>query len=249
MRTLFAIVLASFVAYAAPSKAAVELYQAQPAVVDPNYYGGSGGHAFWLPTLVAGNADKMFIFPPPANAGTFIYNTNTGLVSFSGSLFTPGNSALTFDFQITFIERNMPSTFNGKRELKSKAYKEHTPSGPVDTDTWTYFDMVTATLTGTGTLDGAVISLKQRPANGNYPYQLGIGASGKNILFGFSGWFDYTVDSQATAANAPTLADGYGDININLQRQPTIIVSEPAPIALFALMAGLALYRTRRRTA
>ena len=75
----------------------------------------------------------------------------------TGSIYAVADPTLTFDVQIDFNLRTMPASFDGKREPFSSAYSEN--GGPVDTDTWTYFDIASGILTGTGLLASATLDL------------------------------------------------------------------------------------------
>lgn len=62
----------------------------------------------------------------------------------------------------------------------------------MDTSTWSYFTAYTGTLTGTGDYAGATMTITRTgPA-----FQIGIGANGKNLNFGGSGWFLWTMTHQ-----------------------------------------------------
>src|SRR4029077_9610175 len=65
------------------------------------------------------------------------------------------------------------------------------------TATWHFYQNVSGTLTGTGVYAGATLTLNQVM----HFFQVGNGASGKNIANGMSGWFDWVINSQPTNTN------------------------------------------------
>ena len=96
-----------------------------------------------------------------------------------------------------------------KKDLKDCAYDED--GGPVDTDTWYYYPTYTGTLTGLGEYAGAVLTIVPTgPA-----FQVGIGANNKNIKFGASSWFIWTVTAQPSVGPALPVT-GQGDFNIEI---------------------------------
>jgi hypothetical protein len=241
------IILVSFCLLPVAANSAVVGYAVSRAPVDPTYYGGSGGHAFWLPALVSGNADTNFQFTPSSGGlGSLVHNTSTGTATMTGSIYAVVDPTLTFDVQIDFNLRTMPASFDGKRELSSSAYSEN--GGPVDTDTWTYFDMVSGTLTGTALLAGATLDLYQRPTDLTLQYQLGEGANGKNINLVFSGWLGWNVSTTA-GYTGPILSAGAGDINANLALKTNDDVPEPGAFLVFvtALISLRVIRGTSRR--
>jgi len=108
--------------------------------------------------LVSGNADTNFEFTPSScGLDSLVQNTTTCTATMTGSIYAVADPTLTFDVQIDFNLRTMPASFDGKREPFSSAYSEN--GGPVDTDTWTYFDIASGILTGTGLLASATLDL------------------------------------------------------------------------------------------
>ncbi len=166
------------------------------------YGPSSGGQAFWLPGIVTD-----LVFTP--NPGGFVVNGD-GTARLTGSVVSVSDptKGFTIDVQFSGLTFVTPAG-SPKKELQSSAYKEN--GGPVDTSTWFYFTAYTGTLTGTGSYAGAVISITRTgPA-----FQVGIGANGKNINFGGSGWYNWTVTHQPTSGGS-LQTTGQGDINIDL---------------------------------
>ncbi len=172
------------------------------AELDPVYGPSSGGQAFWFPGIVT---DLVFT-PDP---GTFIANGD-GTARLTGTLRSVSDPTkiFTVDVELSGFTTTTPSG-SPKKELQSSAYVEN--GGPINTATWAYYTTYTGTLTGAGSYAGAVITITRTgPA-----FQIGVGADGKNIGFGGSGWFLWTVTHQPTSGNS-LQTTGQGDIDIDL---------------------------------
>ena len=103
-----------------------------------------------------------------------------------------------------------------------------------------------ATLTGFGSLAGAVIELTQRPDATTYPLQVGYSGDNKNRdEFGASVWFDWVVTSGSSLFDK---ASGVGDVNILLKPDPDFnIIPLPATgFLLLGALGGLAVFRRRK---
>jgi len=181
-----------------------------PAEVDP-YYMYSGGHALWLPGI--GND---FVFEDGA---TFeeLDNGTAKLIGVAESL-SDSDKRLNVEFcysgRINPGAENYPPADSPKLELKAEAYSEN--GGPVDTSLWHYYAVLEGTIEGLDDLEGLELEVSDRgPA-----FQVGIGASGKNVLFGASGWLGWTVKSQADYGSK--VSDGEGDVNIDLDECPEV---------------------------
>ncbi len=175
---------------------------AEGAPLDPTYGPTTGGQAFWFPGIVT---DLVFT-PDP---GSFIVNAD-GTARLTGTLRSVSDPTkiFTVDVQFSGLTSTAPSG-SPKKELQSSAYIEN--GGPINPATWLYFTSYTGTLTGAGTYAGAVITISRTgPA-----FQMGVGADGKNIGFGGSGWFLWTVTHQPTSGSS-LQTTGQGDIDIDL---------------------------------
>jgi hypothetical protein len=91
----------------------------------------------------------------------------------------------------------------------------------VDPSTWYYYPVWSGTLTGDGPCwNGAILDIvRTGPA-----FQVGAGANQKNINFGASGWFNWTVRQQPIGA-APLPVTGRGDFNIDILPCPCFPVA------------------------
>jgi hypothetical protein len=158
------------------------------ANLSPIYGASQGGQAFYF--LGVGSD---FVFMP--NPGGFVLNGD-GTARLTGSLQSASDPTRGFTVDVQFSGlTNVAPAGSPKKELQPSAYKEN--GGPVDTSTWSYFTSFTGILTGAGGYTGAVMNISPRgPA-----FQIGVGANGKNINFGGSGWFNWTMTHQPSAGS------------------------------------------------
>ena len=102
-------------------------------------------------------------------------------------------------------------------------------------------DLQKGEMIGYGLLDGLVLTVERRPANGPYATQIGPsngtnnGANNKNKNYGMAHWFTMTVeeDDCVICEKITDLNGRQGDINVDLAKVPV-----PAPLAL--MLSGLA---------
>ena len=177
-----------------------------PIPAEADEFGAAGGHVFWLPGI---SEDLVFV----GDTGRFTQFVD-GTATMTGTLVDLNDSGKVFDVNVTFSGLTFVTPVGSpKKELAASAYVEN--GGPVDTDTWYYFTDYSGVLTGSGDWAGAQVTFTRTgPA-----FQVGNGASGKNVNFGASGWFDWTVNSQPSAGGSfPTT--GVGDINTDLGTCP-----------------------------
>jgi hypothetical protein len=175
---------------------------AEGAPLDPTYGPTTGGQAFWFPGIVT---DLVFT-PDP---GTFIVNGD-GTARLTGTLRSVSDPTKVFTVDVSFsgLTGTAPSG-SPKKELQSSAYVDN--GGPINPASWLYFTTYTGTLTGSGSYAGAVITISRTgPA-----FQMGVGADGKNLNFGGSGWFLWTVTHQPTSGSS-LQTTGQGDIDVDL---------------------------------
>jgi hypothetical protein len=172
------------------------------AISDSYNHGGSE-HALWLP----GISTNLIFTPTP---GSWIEDTNAGTATLTGRVHSRTNVDCGFIIDVHLSGRtSTPPPGSPKLDLDSNVY---VPNGPVDPSTFYYFPVWSGTLTGFGPCwDGAILDITRTgPA-----FQVGAGANQKNIHFGASGWFNWTVRQQRF--NGPPLpATGRGDFNIDI---------------------------------
>jgi hypothetical protein len=174
----------------------------EEAPADAAWTGGSGGHAFWLPGI-----DTDLIFDPESAQWTANFD---GTATLTGTLVSTSDSGHSFQVSVDFAGlTSVAPPGSPKKELGSHAYSEN--GGPVNSSTWVYYTSFSGTLTGQGDYAGAVIEFTRTgPA-----FQVGVGANGKNISLGGSGWFTWTVTQQPSSGGS-LQSSGQGDINIDL---------------------------------
>ena len=177
-------------------------------------FNNSGGHSFWMPQL-----GYKYVVDGAARFTEY----DDGTATFTGSLVHKNYSDRKWDFDLSF--ESISEGFGGpKKELPKNQYVQK--GGEVDTNSWWYYDFVTAksTLTSdSGIYAGKTLYLSDK-TNGRFPIQVGVGANGKNTKMGLSTWFNYEGD-----------LEGSGDINVDLHKVP-----EPTVGFISLALAGLA---------
>ncbi|HJT81847.1 MAG TPA: SdrD B-like domain-containing protein [Chthoniobacterales bacterium] len=199
----------------------VTICDASGAVADSCYtlrpFPCTSGQAFWFPNADCAIPEGNDCLNPGSDpsSGTdgfkYIFTTGPGSTVPSPAVFTEdpvaGTASLVghlesllhpgygFDVNVTWSGRTNDPTggMGALRELDPGCYKSaQNPGAPVDVSTWHFYANGSGTLTGTGNYAGAIVQLT--PVM--HYFQVGNGASGKNIKFGMSGWFTWTVQKQ-----------------------------------------------------
>jgi len=229
-------------------------YDAGRAVVNPQYSDKPGGFSFTFGK--AGQAETFVFsqdlasFPQCLDLThcqpgylTQIDTTSTATLKGDAWSMQSADKGFHVDIQLSGLVTlgGILSPGSPKKELKDAAYSAL--GGPVDPSSWTYYTTAVGTLTGFGSYAGYVVAL----SNFGPPFQIGVGANGKNITRGGSGWF------QVTNSNAPLLTVGtLGDGNLNLSNpviipDPDTTTPEPSTFVLFgSALAGMFLYRRKK---
>ena len=171
---------------------------------DPFYGPGATDHALYLPGIA-----NDFVFE--TEPGSFVQNAD-GTARLTGVARSRANAAKTFSVDITLSGRTSSAPSGSpKRELQANAYSNN--GGPIDPAHWTYYTGMNGTLTGSGSYEGAIVSISRTgPA-----FQIGVGANGKNLNFGAASWFNWNVTRQPDKWTKVKLtASGQGDINVDI---------------------------------
>ncbi|EFA76652.1 prespore protein [Heterostelium album PN500] len=166
---------------------------------DPNVPGGFTTYNF------VGNNGNL------ANNGNQI--TITGVISPAD-----GSSVPTWDVKMVF---NKQASGTPKKELKPNAYA---PQGPVDPNTWQYYaiDPAQSSFVGHGgSVDGVTMNLT--PFDGML-LQVGVGANGKNVNNGLSGWFSCSFSRNGQVFYTSTQVV---DINVDMSCRATQPPTQP----------------------
>ena len=181
------------------------------AVPDSNSLFG-GGHAIWLPGIAVDFDFEIDDAEFVEFAGDCPESATGGCARLTGTVRSHENPDLAFLVDVTFEDHTLITPPGSpKKQLKSFAYSEN--GGPIDTSEWRYYTGLTGTLTGIDLLEGAVLELyRVGPA-----FQVGEGASGKNLDYGASSWFGWTVTQQPTFFGSNLPNGGNGDFNLNLR--------------------------------
>lgn len=227
---------------AAPEVKADPMVSIATEAIPDAYAKHGGGHAVWLPGYIGGLAGTpTFVFD---TVGTFTEFAD-GTATLTGMIHAQGNPLKGFHLTAAFGKGDIPGTmtpFNPgpKKELKDIAYSEN--GGPVNTNDWDYYYIVEqVTLIGKDDFTGLSVEIDHKPDNYAMGFQVGVGANGKNVNNGASGWFYYnTIAATGTPFDE---TKGHGDFNIDLEPVP-----EPGTLALFGAAALGAFVWRRRRT-
>ncbi len=163
--------------------------------------GNSNGHALTLPGI---SNNLIFEF----GTGSFVEFDN-GTARLTGTLIDVNDSNRGFAVDVSFSGlTTVTPAGSPKKDLADSAYLEN--GGPVDTDSWRYYTTFSGSLSGTGTWADALVTITRAGS----AYQVGNGANDKNVDFGASGWFTWSVGQQPAVGSLPSV--GQGDINIDL---------------------------------
>ncbi|MEQ8765222.1 MAG: hypothetical protein RL885_14910 [Planctomycetota bacterium] len=178
-----------------------------PIPADADQYGTAGGHAV---TWGCGTEQAVkYVFAPRGDERFTEFGDGTA--SLTGLLVDPNDSQNLWRMNIEFSGRvnpgepGYPPAGSPKKELAPGAYIEN--GGPVDASTWHYYIVTTGTLIGEGNNAGCSIQVMRM----GEAFQVGVGASGKNVRLGASGWLDLI-----RTCNGGRPESCIGDINIEL---------------------------------
>lgn len=195
---------------------------------DDAYGQYAAGHALYLPGVAT---DLVHLTP-----GTWVVNAN-GTAKYTGVVarLSDPNKGFTLNVDYSGLlcpgDASYPPAMSPKKELSASAYVEN--GGIVDTNTWCYYTAMTGTLTGIGDWAGATLTLAPMgPA-----FQIGVGANGKNINFGGSGWLTVTVNSKPSNGSGNSWANSLsGDFNLDMRND--CAANPPAGLTMTATPYG-----------
>lgn len=200
---------------------------------------GGNDHTFWFVGLLGetshDTANRYWQFD--SDGGTF--SSDGATASLTGTIVNNVLAGYDFLVNVAFSYRgtgddgdNDGGVLDGDVDKKGSAHGG-------DPFTWDFYDMTSATLTGTGVISsGFWMELTQRGP----VFQVGDGANDKSSGLGASGWFDWTlyrecvsvVATGSSAGGACEENSGYGDINVNLVPSPV-----PLPAAGLLLIGAV----------
>lgn len=154
--------------------------------------------------------DPKYTFVDPT--GVFVEDAQLASAVVGGQIRRSDQSSLDLCTFAAIFTRdytyNMPH-----KELPSSSYKEN--GGPIDTSLWRYYSLVS------GSVECPTFTTTIATYEG-MDLQVGYGASGKNVNFGASAWFEYN-----NTANGQIIDRGILDINVDLICGP--LAPTPAP--------------------
>ena len=156
--------------------------------------------------------DGKYLFT--GNGGEFTEFPD-GTARLKGELVLVTDGTKKWDIDVLFTDKvdvgtpQNPPPGSPKLELVPATYIWN--GGPIDPATWHYYQGFTGTMIGKDAYAGASMLVTRRgPA-----FQVGDGASGKNIQYGGAAWTWFDVISQPTTGPALPLKNE-GDINVDL---------------------------------
>jgi hypothetical protein len=180
----------------------VQLNQRCLVAADNNPTYASTSHSAYKMTGI--NTDLVF-----TPKGTFVENSD-GTGQIVGTLASLSHPTQGFQVNVFLGGFTTTSPHNPWKQLHTPAYIEN--GGPIDPATWYYYTSFSGTLVGTGDFDGAVLTLAGVSTT---PFQVGIGANGKNLNLGASTSYKWTVVSQPTSG-VVLPATGTGNTNTDI---------------------------------
>ncbi len=172
------------------------------AVFDPTVTNTTSSHAIWLPGI---NSHLQF-----QDDARFVENTD-GTATLTGTLAPAGVYHYGFDVTVEFSGHTL--TAPSGSPVKELLAAEYVPSGTIDPSSWHYYATFSGELTGLGDWEGATVKIVD---SGMAAFQVGEGASGRNLDLGGSGWIDWTLVDKPDDGSICWDASGHGDINVNL---------------------------------
>ena len=164
----------------------------------------SNGHVFWMPGMEELGLNRLFMWES-GSGDLELFDDNTARLT--GTIVNTSASDVKFEVAVDFYD---PKTWAEWSAL-GHSYKGGFQAAHDNHTDWTYWEMF-GTLTGSAgsRYAGEVLTMTQRPENGPYRSQYGVGANDKDEDFGLSTWF-----SVSGALGSHTFTDTRGDINID----------------------------------
>jgi hypothetical protein len=203
----------------------------QEAVSDPSVSPIAYHHAFALSTL---GEDYVFV------AGGQLEEKEDGTANLTGVIARLSNPHQKFFVDAQFSARTNPGEAgyvpagSPHKELVPAAYVEN--GGPIDTDHWYYYEVFGGLLTGFDEFAGVQYGFTRSMV----AFQVGVGANGKNLEWGGSGWLDLV---RLTAPpNSPLPLTATGDINANFTGEENECATAAMAVPRLASSGGHALF-------
>ena len=230
MKRLITAITVCILACLMTGNANAALFEATYAERDATYGSSNGFHALHLPGLPGGSNFRF------NDDGLLSVSADQTTATLTGTVTSTTDANSIWQVLMTFVNGRDHGDFyqagvhEPKLELKGSAYG----AGPVDPTSWWFYqlDAGNSTLTGIGAYSDTLL-LTTRPTNEKYVFQVGVGANGKNVNYGMSGWFGYDGATY----------DGTGDVNINLTGiapPPSLVPATPEPTTAGLSLIGLA---------
>lgn len=237
--TLAAILLTVAPLTAQATPLGVGVYDAE----DQDWLIGEGvARSIWTsPKMVTGSGvSNLWSF----SSAKFDFNGTTAKLTGSAVNAGTAGSALTFDFSLNFNGHTTGSVVPGGYCQFGGGSGGACQAGDTVATTWSYFNLVSGTFTGTS---NAMLGLSWNitdHTSGVHPPQAGLEANAlnNNNKDGFSMWFNWEKIGSATNSSIYSFnnGSGKGDINTNLKFDPSSTPSPvPLPAAAWLLIGAL----------
>jgi len=224
-----ALAAAVFAAGTALSASVTDHFYATSAI------GSNADHSLWISGGLGHGIGSDFDFSPKGSFKLF----DDGTATLTGDVVS--QTKANAGFKLSF---NFDDTF-----LQTPSFKSENDS--VQTPDTIFRDLESGLLTGTGILEGLIVSVSRLPVDGKYAAQIGPGtatnngSNNKNQELGLAVWLKLKVESAtcmicANNSKIAGLNGRQGDINVNL-------TPVPLPASGLLLVGGLAGFAAMRR--
>ncbi|PIR24980.1 MAG: hypothetical protein COX62_02330 [Deltaproteobacteria bacterium CG_4_10_14_0_2_um_filter_43_8] len=197
----------------------VKRYTVTSAISDTAYQSAaSGGHSIWMPGFYDGDQSKIARFYFQADSFLDVKEDGTatlhgiaklGKESSAAYFSVYGGDEWEIELSLTRLTGAALAAVQAKKEL------QHNVQTDFVTSRWEYYTFSKATWTQVGGVGSVVVT--PYPPNGQYRFQVGEMANGKNLLFGASTWFDFVHDDGKKIVADTRKTSWHGDINVNLE--------------------------------
>ena len=151
------------------------------------------GHAMWLSNNPIPSSTTDFVFTSGASPDASFIESPDGTAILKGKLVNTGNPADQWEATIYLSNKSNWSQWSGL----GRSYKDEKGLAGNNYTNWEYYiedPNLQSQIVGKGINTGKTVEITHMPSNYNYGFQIGVAANNKNVGFGMSGWFSYSLD-------------------------------------------------------